>query len=331
MIVRLIVIGFVLAVPALLQAQQVIDGQVVIGSESFLPTPEPPLDGTTHPYRNRRLNVTPPYAGKFEARIGGSSEPGDDKLRLDIGASADILRIGREWSFGREWSYRSRDIVIGADFFTWTRLRDAGGFKFPVEAVDYYFGLNSSVNNIAGLGIDTRLRVAHISAHLVDGDPSFSTADARYKTYSREFVDLMIAGNSHSIGGLFDSPYDRGAGGDHNWGEYYRISLRPYIGALSMFHSIPDTLGSFTPYGGFDIAWMPLQTDIISLRAGYELRVNTELETVIEHHVRTGVKVGELFGPGVLIEASYYYGRSPYGQHFDEIEETTSLGFAVEF
>ena len=324
MIVRLIVMGFLLAVPALLQAQLVIDGGPAIGPEPFVPSlaPEPPLDPYSHPYKDRRLNVVPPYSGKYEARIGGASEPGRDRLRLDIGASADIFTFGRRY-------YRDGQVSLGADFFTWTRLRDAGGFKFPVEAVDYYFGINSSVNDIAGLDIDARLRVAHISAHLVDGDPSFSTATAQYQTYSREFIDLMIAVNSHSIGGLFDTP-DR-MGGDRNVGEHYRVSLRPYIGALTMFHSIPDTLGSFTPYGGFDVSWMPLQSDNLSLRAGYEMRVNTELETVVEHQLRTGIKVGRLFGPGVLIEAGYYYGRSPYGQHFDEIEETTSFGFAVEF
>ena len=46
---------------------------------------------------------------------------------------------------------------------------------------------------------------------------------------------------------------------------------------------------------------------------------------------RFGFNFGELYQTGVLLEARYYYGRSPYGQHFDEIEETTSFGIALEF
>jgi hypothetical protein len=187
MIIRLIVMGFLLAVPALLQAQQSAGAAGLNRSVGVMPIlePEPDLDPYENPIGRRRLNILPPYAGKYEARIGGSTEPGRSRLRLDIGASADLVKFGGYYSrFG--WG------ALGVDFFTWTRLRDAGGFKFPVEAVDYYFGINTTFGDITDLGLESRVRIAHISAHLVDGDPSFSTTTARYMTYSREFIDVMI-------------------------------------------------------------------------------------------------------------------------------------------
>src|SRR5687768_4058096 len=122
--------------------------------------------------------VNPLYAGKYEARIGGSFAPDAEKLRLDIGATVDVLTIrdssGVVGSIARE---RNR-LSVGFDFFTWSRLRSETGFKFPVELIDYYFGFNSGLRlaRIAGhqpLISEIRLRLGHISAHKVDGDPSF--------------------------------------------------------------------------------------------------------------------------------------------------------------
>ncbi|MDB5036401.1 MAG: hypothetical protein JWQ98_3642 [Chlorobi bacterium] len=267
-----------------------------------------------------KLYIQPPYAGKDEARIGGSRESADDKLRLDIGASADLLNL----SWGRvdgggiapELPRRTSAVALGADFFTWTRLRSVGGFKFPVEAVDYYFGLHAEATFDRAPVPDLRLRVAHISAHLVDGDPSFSTAQASYQTYSREFIDLMAAADGTRLArGLFDAS---------------RATLRPYAGLLWLTHTIPDTLGRLNPYVGFDAAWQPWESPL-TLRLGYEFRLNTELETIGEHEARLGVKLGRYNSKGITIEGSYYAGRSHYGQHFGRRERYVALGFAIDY
>lgn len=255
--------------------------------------------------------VPGPYAGKYEARIGGWRESENDKLRLDIGGSVDIVRYGERGKTGDVFS-------AGADFFTWTRLRAAGGFKFPVEAVDYYFGINGAwrSESYTGIPFNLRVRLAHISAHLVDGDPSFTSPQQQYITYSREFLDVMM--NIHGIEMI--SPV-----GDAN------IALRPYAGAQWLFHTIPDTLGVVTPYAGLDLSWQPGPALPLTFRFGYEARLNTELEPIGEHQARLGVKIGDVDSRGVILEGSYYSGRSHYGQHFSRREEFFSLGFAVEF
>ncbi|HVZ38945.1 MAG TPA: hypothetical protein VHI13_06690 [Candidatus Kapabacteria bacterium] len=258
--------------------------------------------------------VPAPYAGKYEARIGGSRELNGGKLRLDIGASADLYRIpiGEPASGGA--------LSFGADFFTWTRLRSTASFKFPVEAVDYYFGLNGSARfRTSALGdMFARLRVAHISAHLVDGDPSFTDPDQRYFTFSREFADLMA--------GIERRPLDGAAPGAGGY-----LTYRAYLGLLALTHTIPDTLGHFTPYIGADLVAAPSGSSPVALRLGYELRLNTELSTLAEHLLRVGLKLGSVRGKGVTIEGIYYSGRSPYGQHFSEENNGFSLGFAVDY
>lgn len=262
--------------------------------------------------------VDHPYAGKIEARIGGAGETENDKLRLDIGGSVDLWSEGPDETIpaGRDLRIEAYRTSFGADFFTWTRLRAAGGFKFPVEAVDYYFGVNAARRYNGGLLRDLRVRVAHISAHLVDGDPSFTNPGQQYITYSREFIDAMVGFDAARIFGSFSSE---------------RSAMRLYAGGLWMFHTIPDTLGVFTPYAGID-GYMPIVEDgmPLTLKYGYEARLNTELEPIGEHQLRAGVKLGRPRSNGVLIEASYYSGRSMYGQHFSHREKFFSIGFAID-
>ncbi len=263
------------------------------------------------------------YAGKYEARISGTRESEFDRLRLDIGATIDILRLGLSEEAD---SGLASQLTFGADFFTWTRLRSTESFKFPVEAVDYYFGINAAYNSgddpLLGIVTDTRLRIAHISAHLVDGHPSFTDPLQQYITYSREFVDLMVASSFNGNGELV-SYYDTR--------EEPSVMIRPYIGGLWMFHTIPDTLGALAPYAGFDMYWHPEPSAPITLKAGYEARLNTELEPVGEHQFRLGLKLGHPHSNGVLIEGGYYSGRSQYGQTFNLREEYYTVGFSIDY
>lgn len=266
--------------------------------------------------------VEAPYAGRYEARIGGASEPGREKLRLDIGASIDLLRIRDSTNLHERFG--ATTFSLGADFFTWSRLRSEPNFKFPVEAIDYYFGINTALRlaRIAGrapLISEVRLRLAHISAHLVDGDRSFG--DTSFGggpfVYSREFVDALVAANGERLAraiGLGDA------------------AIRPYLGVLHIFHTIPALAAATTPYLGVDGYVAPAASLPFLIKGGYELRVNTELdEARIEHHARLGVKLGRPHSNGVTLETAWYDGRSMYGQSFGEPESYLSIGFAVDY
>jgi|NOAtaT_7_FD_contig_91_84932_length_11883_multi_5_in_0_out_0_5 hypothetical protein len=119
-----------------------------------------------------------PIANPLEGRIQIFATTAD-ALRFDIGASPSMYAV--------DSTFRVR-----ADFFTLSRMRSAEAMKFPVETIDYWFGLSASWKP-ESLPVALRLRLAHISAHFVDGTPWPFRADSVVPVYSREFAELLIS------------------------------------------------------------------------------------------------------------------------------------------
>lgn len=259
--------------------------------------------------------VIHPYAGKVEPRVGNWFQTDEEQLRLDIGTSISLLKQhlhdphrNTEVQYPPPKRYSTLD--FGVDFFTWTQLRSIGSFKFPVEAVDYYFGVYGAHQPLedAVIPVDVRLRLAHISAHLVDGNPGLLADPDTAITYSREFVDLLVGRYTYR-----EKKY-------YGW----------YGGGTWLFSTIPSDISRITPYVGAEYAQALGEGLPLTLRLGYEFRLNTELETIGENHVRLGLKFAGLYKNGVALEGLYYNGRSPFGQFFDRREEYFSIGFLVE-
>lgn len=253
------------------------------------------------------LLFQPLRANVLEPRVGGmvSVAPSSERpaLRLDIGNSIDIV----SFRSGTASSLLSPEVRLGAEFFTFTRLRSEVNFRFPVETTDFYFGVNASaktpINDKTSLA--ARLRVAHISAHLVDGFPQFQQSFV----YSREFVDAVLA---------------------VSWALPFG-AVRVYGGATVLFHSIPDNFGSAIPQLGAD-ATIPIPgIDFISICAGYDLKASTIFgATGIVQSAQAGVKFGEKFGHGVLVSAYWYDGKSPHGMFYNQRDSYIGIGFQVE-
>ena len=123
-------------------------------------------------------------------------------------------------------------------------MRSESDFHFPVDAIDYLFGLNAGfvvreekdedydkdkVNNM-GMEYGFRFRLSHISAHFVDGHFDFADYDWRDgrkpQVYSREFVELF--------------PFIKFQ------------SFRFYFGFTFIFNVTPDFLGKEIYQTGFD-------------------------------------------------------------------------------
>ena len=260
-------------------------------------------------------SVVHPYAGQVEPRVGNWFRTDEEKLRLDIGTSINLLKVHKHepyysGDFGFPAPKRYYKLDFGVDFFTWTQLRSAGRFKFPVEAVDYYFGVYGAYQPLedAVIPLDVRFRLAHISAHLVDGNPGLVANPDTAITYSREFVDLL-AGRY-----IYNSKSSCG------W----------YVGGTWLFSTIPSDISRITPYAGVEYSKTFWEDFPLTLRLGYEFRLNTELETIGENQVRAGLKFASLYKSGVVLEALYYAGRSQFGQFFDRREKHFSIGFLVE-
>lgn len=235
----------------------------------------------------------PLRANIIEPRIGAYFQSAPDKLRLDIGSAVDLYALK---------VIPATEIRFGADFFTFTRLRSSGNFKFPVETTDFFFGLNSSVAiPLESFVLSGRLRVAHISSHISDG----YQGPVQPFTFSREFVELVAA---------------------IEW-----RSIRAYTGATILFSSIPNVFGTVNPQFGVDMTVADIITSDISIVAGYDFKLTTIFDTITGVHAgEAGLKLGSPYGAGISIVGHFFHGKSAHGMFFAEQDSYAGIGFGID-
>ena len=245
------------------------------------------------------LNVQPFAANFLEPRAGFFYLLCEKNIRLDIGTTSDIYKINYERSI----------LTFGADLFTYTRLRSENSFKFPVEAIDYLFGINAAYkikNRKTAYGF--RFRFAHISAHLVDG--SYDQANTSWRNgrnplvYSREFFEIFPF---YSIG-----------------------SLRAYGGITYMFHVVPKEIGKGIYQVGFDYYYRNFPSKIFTPYIGYDFKLQKVGKYSGTNSITGGLKFGKWNKKGFTVSFSYISGTSVHGEYFDLNESYTTLGFSVE-
>lgn len=246
------------------------------------------------------LTIQPFTANFLEPKLGFLFQLGEDDLRLDIGNSIDIFRneIDKDGVFS-----------FGADLFTYTKLRREENFHFPVDAVDYLFGLNfgykKSIDAKREWG--ARFRISHISAHLVDGKydkKNMSWTDNQLpRVYSREFFELI--------------PY------------YKYNDLRLYVGITYIYHIDPAELGKDVYQFGFDYFYKDFSENIKPF-AAYDLRIVNIDEYNTNHSLSLGLKFGKPEGKGFSIYLNYYNGKSIHGEYYEFDRDYTALGINLD-
>jgi hypothetical protein len=246
------------------------------------------------------LNIQPFTANFLEPKAGFLISTDNNKLRLDISTSRDIIH----------WSDNNSTISIGADVFTFTRLRSTDDFKFPVETIDYLFGINAGYKKqIDGENeIGLRFRLSHISTHLVDGQYDAQSQKWREGrepfVYSKEFIELF---------------------------PYYRYqTLRTYIGFTYIFHIIPDELKKVNLQFGFDYFAPQFGTDYLTPFVAYDFKLNGESKFLGNNIISIGVKLGNWKQKGLSFYYSYISGKSVHGQLYDLEENYSNIGFNFE-
>jgi Protein of unknown function (DUF1207) len=245
------------------------------------------------------LNVQPFTANFLEPRAGFSYILGKNEIRLDIGTTTDIFLH----------KHQNKSFSLGADLFTYTRLRGENDFKFPVETIDYLFGVNAGckITN-ADKEIGFRVRLSHISAHLVDGSfdsqKMFWRDNKSPRTYSREFVEFF--------------PYYKFAG------------LRIYLGLTYLAHINPPAFGRWIYQGGFDYYADGLISDFITPFAAYDFKLAKVSKYSGNNILETGFKFGKYNSKGISIIFSYYSGKSVHGEYFNINEKYTTFGINVD-
>ncbi len=246
-------------------------------------------------YSKGLLLFKPLFSNPFEPRDGAFYQFEEDKLRLDIGASFDFVKL----------NVAGNEAAIGADFFTYTRLRHEGNFKFPVETSDYFFGLNYSMKFDITMPAYIRLRVSHISSHLVDGYTDDNYEFIREPiVYSREFIDIV-------------------------WAQYL-FDFRYYVGANFIFSTIPGSPEFFTPQIGFD--YSRRLTSWLSFDMGFDFKL-IGIDGIWQGTSVTqlGLTFWTSENYGIFTGLYCYRGRSMHGQFFTDYDDYLGLGFQFIF
>lgn len=247
------------------------------------------------------LNIQPFTANYLEPKAGFLISTDNNKLRLDISTSRDIIH----W-----YQSDSSTISIGADLFTFTRLRSEDNFKFPVETIDYLFGLNAGykkqLSNNKEFGL--RFRLSHISAHLVDGQYDAQNQEWRDGrdpfVFSKEFIELF---------------------------PYYRISsLRAYTGFTYIFHILPENIKKFNVQLGFDYFVTQFGNENMTPFVAYDFKLEGNESYVGKNIFSVGVKFGDWKNRGLSLYYTYISGKSIHGEYYDLNENYSAVGFNFE-
>ncbi|MFA7419996.1 MAG: DUF1207 domain-containing protein [Melioribacteraceae bacterium] len=251
-------------------------------------------------YFPSQLNVKPFVANTIEPKLGFMFKTEGNELRLDIGNSVDLAKIETP----------SGTIAVGADLFTWTLLRKEESFHFPVDAVDYLFGLNFSMKkSVHDYSFGARMRISHISAHFVDGHfdkEKFMWLNNRSpRVYSREFIEIM--------------PF------------YQFKQLRMYAGFTYLFHVDPEVQHHDLYQFGFDYYRKDLLTDGISPYLAYDFKLTGAIRSTPNHSFKAGIKFGTPQGRGLSVYYQYYSGFSIHGEYFDSREKYSGIGLNLDF
>ncbi len=245
------------------------------------------------------LNIRPFTANTLETRVGSLYLLNQKRLQLNIGTSSDIYRE----------EYGDKTLSFGADMFTFTRLRSENNFRFPVETIDYFFGVNFGYKIVKeDKQYGFRLRVSHISAHIVDG--RYNAADASWRdnllpfVYSREFIEAM---------------------------PFYQIgTFRGYAGFTYLFHVIPNVIGKEIYQAGFDYYWTSFPSKVFTPFVAYDFRVNKIEKYTGNNTLMAGIKFGRYDANGFSVILSYYSGKSIHGEYFNLSEHYASFGINMD-
>ncbi|NTV01754.1 MAG: DUF1207 domain-containing protein [Chlorobiaceae bacterium] len=233
------------------------------------------------------------------------------EVQLDIGAPVDL------------YQNRTRDFAVGVDFGTWSLLRRNDDFKFPVDAIDYLFGVNATWKrkfDDSVLPFDTmttKLRVSHISAHFEDGhydeatrawlNPEEAPTPGKIPfTYSREFVNLTTA---------LSAP-----GG------------KVYLGYQYMFHTIPGDINPHSFQAGAEVglpAHSYVAADVKLLPAWSTEKQKTDSFRGT-WNLQAGMRLTSIGLDQVRVACNYFTGISRQGMYLNKTENYTSLGMIID-
>lgn len=242
------------------------------------------------------LLIQPFVANSLKPKLGFEFKNSKNELSLNVGNSIDILHYKLD---------EQSSLAFGADLFTYTLLRSQSNFHFPVDAVDYLFGLNFGYSNN---NYGARLRISHISAHFVDGHYNKKLNDwldgREPKVYSREFIELI--------------PF------------YSFDDFRAYAGFTYIFSIDPRNIGKDQYQIGIEYLADKLISKYLTPYLAYDIRLINIYGYSANNSIEAGIKYGYSTGKGFSLFLRYFSGHNIHGEYFDVRERFTSIGFNLD-
>lgn len=238
----------------------------------------------------------------IESKIGVTKYTDDDNLKLDIGVSFDLIGLKK----------KKTTYSFGVDFFTFSNLRSESNFKFPVDAIDYMFGINLNFKKQFSKKTDLsgRFRVSHISSHLEDGH-IYENTDTIFTpfVFSKEFLDFAAVAD-------------------------YKLAKNFYLKSLLalnlIFHSIPEDAKGISLQLGIEFKYF--LAEIFSLYISDNLGLSSvNSESRLNNNFETGVALGKLNTRSVLLYFTFYDGQDYRGQYYGNYLNNTGLGLRFKF
>ncbi len=259
-----------------------------------------------------RLAFPPLTAHHQEPRVGVRKEFGSSKMKVDIGASVDMLEV-------RPASDSTERFRVGVDFFTFALSTNSQGLRLQIDAVDGFFGGHVMYLNDVDerRRVVVRLRLLHLSAHFLDGH--FNNGTESWKdnrapiAFTRDFGELLA---------LYQSECDDIA--YHVYGGFsYATLLRP------------TNINRFEYAAGFEVRSASLVESVFGKPFNMFLAHHVTLRGIPTYigstNVDFGVKFGHWNSTGLKMYLSWFNGLDFFSQYYDVRREHWALGFAFDF
>jgi hypothetical protein len=257
--------------------------------------------------------ATPPLTASYqEPRVGLRKEFATSRLKVDIGASVDVL----EYEPNCDSTERIR---AGIDFFTYALSTNSEGLRLQIDAVDGYFGGHITYRNeLTALSrLTLRLRLLHISAHFLDGhfDKSAQTwKDNRQPIpFTRDFGELV---------GMYADMIAP-------------VHVQVYAGFSYATLIRPTTIKRVEMLGGIELYTPDIVAQVFDKPCNLYLAQHFFLRGIPNYvgtgNTEFGIKLGEWARTGLRIYLSYYNGLDVFSQYYDVRRESWGIGFAFDF
>ena len=254
--------------------------------------------------------LPPLIANHQEPRTGVRMEFGTTRLKLDIGSALDFLG----YAFDER---QSKQLRLGADFFTYALTTSFEGHRLQVDAVDGFFGghiVYRSDGDRSALSL--RLRILHLSAHMVDGhiDPATDTwIDGRAPIpFTRDFGELLAA-------------YSFSAG---------PMKIMPYAAVSYATLVRPAEINRWGGLCGVEMNSGELAGKVFGKSFEFYLADNLTMAGIPEwvgtNIFEAGVKFGRWESSGIRLYINYASGLELFSQYYDMHSSTWGVGFAFD-